>query len=66
MLIGVFELLADAREQVAGVIAAIEAQRSFWLADAVLASHLFGRPLPDGSTETSINPGAAPTAATAH
>jgi outer membrane protein TolC len=34
MLTGVFELLADAREQVATVNAAIEAQRDFWLADA--------------------------------
>ena len=33
MLIGVFELLADAREQVASVNAAIEATRDFWLAD---------------------------------
>ena len=46
MLIGVFELLADAREQVTGVITAIEAQRDFWLADAALASTLIGRPLP--------------------
>ena len=44
MLIGVFELLADARDQVSGVIAAIEAQRDFWLADAALWSTLIGRP----------------------
>lgn len=36
MLIGVFELLADAREQIATVIAAIEAQRDFWQAEADL------------------------------
>jgi hypothetical protein len=36
MLIGVFELLADARESVAAVNAAIDAQRDFWLADANL------------------------------
>ena len=36
MLIGVFELLADAREQIAQRAAAIEAQRDFWLADADL------------------------------
>jgi len=36
MLIGVFELLADARESVAAVNAAIEATREFWLADADL------------------------------
>jgi outer membrane protein TolC len=32
MLIGVFELLADARAQIASVNAAIEALRDFWLA----------------------------------
>jgi outer membrane protein TolC len=36
MLIGVFELLADAREQVRSVAAAVEAQRDFWLADSRL------------------------------
>jgi len=45
MLIGVFELLADAREQVSGVITAIEAQRDFWLADAALSSTLIGKPI---------------------
>jgi outer membrane protein TolC len=42
MLIGVFELLADAREQVASVNGAIEAQRDFWLADAALQAALTG------------------------
>ena len=46
MLIGVFELLADARAQVAGVQAAIEAKRDFWLAQADLAMALTGRPRP--------------------
>ncbi|WP_315631123.1 hypothetical protein, partial [Escherichia coli] len=32
MLIGVFELLADAREQITSVSQAIDAQRDFWLA----------------------------------
>ncbi|MCL6555386.1 MAG: TolC family protein [Burkholderiales bacterium] len=36
MLISVFELLADARSQVATVQAAIEAQRDFWLAQVDL------------------------------
>ncbi len=36
MLIGVFELLADARESIAAVNGAIDAQRDFWLADANL------------------------------
>lgn len=58
MLIGVFELLADARDQVGGVMAAIEAQREFWLADAALSSILIGKPL-------AITPAAAPGTAAA-
>jgi len=45
MLIGVFELLQDAREQVQSVIAAIDAAERFWLADAALQAALVGRPL---------------------
>ncbi len=37
MLIGVFELLAEARVQVESVAAAIDALRDFWIADADLA-----------------------------
>lgn len=44
MLIGVFELLADAREQIASVVQAIEAQRDFWLADAALQATMVGKP----------------------
>jgi outer membrane protein TolC len=40
MLIGVFDLLADAREQVASVAAAVEATRDFWLADVDLRTAL--------------------------
>ncbi|MES2115325.1 MAG: TolC family protein [Pseudomonadota bacterium] len=42
MLTSVFELLADAREQVLSVNAAIEAQRNFWLADAALQATMTG------------------------
>jgi outer membrane protein TolC len=45
MLIGVFELLADSREQVASVIQALDAQRDFWLADAALQATLIGTPV---------------------
>jgi outer membrane protein TolC len=45
MLISVFELLADAREQVSSVRQAIGAQRDFWLADAMLRATLIGRPV---------------------
>jgi outer membrane protein TolC len=44
MLVGVFDLLADARAQVGAVIAAIEAQRDFWLADAALNAAIVGAP----------------------
>ncbi|MGQ3051287.1 MAG: TolC family protein [Roseateles sp.] len=43
MLIGVFELLADARSQVGSVNASIEALRDFWLAKADLDAALIGR-----------------------
>lgn len=42
MLVGVFELLADAREQVASVNAAIEAQRDYWLAQTDLQMAISG------------------------
>jgi outer membrane protein TolC len=42
MLIGVFELLADAREQIGSVNAAIEAQRDFWLAETDLQAAIKG------------------------
>ena len=44
MLLGVFELLSDAREQVDTVIAAIEASERYWLAEADLQASLLGRP----------------------
>lgn len=43
MLIGVFELIADAREQVAGVTGYVEALRDYWIADADLQTALTGR-----------------------
>jgi outer membrane protein TolC len=46
MLTGVFELLADTREQAQSVKAAIEAQRDFWLADNELQMAING----DGTT----------------
>ena len=42
MLISVFELLADAREQVTSVNGAIEAQRDFWIADSALKAAMTG------------------------
>ena len=42
MLASTFELLADSREQMASVNAAIEAQRDFWVADTALQSAMTG------------------------
>jgi outer membrane protein TolC len=53
MLIGVFELLADARTQIASVNASIDALRDFWLAEADLDMALVGKP--------SLTPMAGPT-----
>ena len=58
MLIGVFELLAEARAQAAAVVGTIEAQRDFWVADAALNAALLGVP-----TNPTALSAAAPTAA---
>ena len=44
MLIGVFELLADTRDQISSVVAAINAYQQFWLADAALSASMTGKP----------------------
>ena len=59
MLIGVFELLADSRDQIASVIAAINAQQQFWLADAGLSSSLIGKPVSMGATPMSTSTGSS-------
>ena len=62
MLIGVFELLADARDQVRSVISALDAQQQFWLADAALQASMVGQPT--GATlSASSNTGASDAAA---
>ncbi|HJV70117.1 TolC family protein [Ideonella sp.] len=60
MLIGVFELLADARSQIASVNAAIDALRDFWLADAELEMALVG---PSGASMAFATPASAANAA---
>jgi outer membrane protein TolC len=57
MLIGVFELLADSRDQIASVTQAINAQQQFWLADAGLASSIIGKPTAMGATPVSTSTG---------
>ena len=63
MLIGVFELLADSREQVSSVTAYVEALRDFWIAETNLQSALTGL---SPSAGTAANPAeaAAPVDAT--
>lgn len=55
MLIGVFELLADSRDQIASVMQAINAQQQFWLADAGLSSSIIGKPMAMGATPVSTS-----------
>jgi outer membrane protein TolC len=66
MLISVFELLADAREQVAAVNAAIDAARDFWVAEADLQAALAGagEPRPAGARPATMT--AAPARAGGH
>ena len=61
MLIGVFELLADARSQIASVNGYIEALRDFWLAQADLEMAMIGKPAMSGSPGAAMTstPGAA-------
>jgi outer membrane protein TolC len=58
MFIGVFELLADARAQIATVNAAIEAQRNFWIAHADLDMALIGKPTLTPAAGPSMAPSA--------
>jgi outer membrane protein TolC len=62
MLIGVFELLADTRAQIASVAASIGALRDFWLARADLDAALVGRPalLPPSATSPAAADAGAP------
>lgn len=54
MLVSVFELLADAREQVMSVNATIKAQRDFWLAENELHGTLNGTPRAGGGEGSGI------------
>jgi outer membrane protein TolC len=60
MLIGVFELLADARLQIASVQQALDAQRDFWLAAADLDMALVGKPSPAAAKAGPAPAAAAP------
>ncbi|MBQ0932366.1 TolC family protein [Ideonella alba] len=58
MLTSVFDLLADAKDQIAGVVGAVESLRDFWVAQTHLQTALTS-----GSPGTPSAPGAARTAA---
>jgi len=60
MLVSVFELLADSRDQVTAVNAYIEAQRDFWFAESDLQMALTGRS--PGSAQTLRSAAPAPAA----
>ncbi len=53
MLIGVFELLADARSQIASVNGYVDALRDFWLAQADLEMALIGTPSATAAPDTT-------------
>lgn len=59
MLIGVFELLADARDQIDTVRATISAEQQFWLAEAALQSAIVGRPTAGAADSLMRAPAAA-------
>lgn len=59
MFISVFELLADARAQIAAVNASIEALRDFWVARADLDMALVGKPSLGGGGAAAAVAGAA-------
>lgn len=54
MIIGVFELLADARTQIASVNGYVESLRDFWIAQADLEMALMGKPSLSAATKTNM------------
>ena len=66
MLMSVFELLAESRQQVNAVISAIDAQRDFWLADATLHLAINGKSPGAMTTPGSSLRSTAPAAEAGH
>jgi outer membrane protein TolC len=62
MLISVFELLTDAREQVASVTGYVQALRDFWVAETNLQTALTGRSPGSSSVSEPAAPARAPAA----
>jgi outer membrane protein TolC len=65
MLIGVFDLLADAREQVAAVTAYIDALRGFWISESDLQAAFNGPPAGRRATGAMDTGGVVPNPALA-
>ncbi|MFG6465709.1 TolC family protein [Roseateles sp. BYS87W] len=62
MLISVFDLLADARDQIGTVTTAVQALRDYWLADAQLQAVAAGAPYRGAPVDAPTRPAAANTA----
>ena len=60
MQIDVFALMAESRERIAATIAAIEAQRDFWLADTNLKSAVLGGHSAAGAATSTPTAAASP------
>lgn len=65
MLIGPFELLADAREQVGSITSYVEALRDYWVAETNLQTALYGRS-PGAGLPAKATSAAAPAAGGGH
>jgi len=65
MLIGVFDLLADAREQIAAVTAYIDALRGFWISESDLQAAFNGPPAGRRATGSMDTGGVVPNPALA-
>jgi outer membrane protein TolC len=65
MLIGVFELLADSREQIRSVTDYVQALRDFWVAESNLQTALTGRS-PGAGIAASASPAASTEQAAGH
>ena len=65
MLIGPFELLADAREQVGSITSYVEALRDYWVADTNLQTAISGRS-PGATSPAKASSAVAPAAGGGH
>jgi len=66
MLIDVFSLLAEARQRINAINAAIEAKRDFWMAQTALATAVLGGGAPNPANEGSRSTTVAESGGTGH